>query len=261
LALATPQNIVAASSAAIKPTLFIELLPLLDSRRLFVFALGVRHISTENKPWEWPPADKISSAEINRLRTQETTMTSDAREKSWVNDVLQYWFGELTFDDWFTRKDQTDRAITKRFLSLYRTLLEAVPGEAYSDPRAALAAIIVLDQFPRNMFRGKADAFGTDDLALELARNALDREFDAGLEESMRHFLYMPFMHSEVLADQERCVSLFKSLGGGEGAKYAVEHRDIIARFGRFPHRNKALGRESTPDEQAFLSGHEGFGQ
>jgi uncharacterized protein (DUF924 family) len=188
-------------------------------------------------------------------------MTSDATEQSWVNNVLQYWFGELTFDDWFTRKDQTDRTITERFLSLYRSLVKAVPREAYGEPRAALATIIVLDQFPRNMFRGKAEAFATDDLALELARNALDRQFDAALDERMRHFLYMPFMHSEVLADQERCVSLFKSLGNGESARYAIEHRDIIARFGRFPHRNKVLGRGSTPGELAFLSGHEGFGQ
>lgn len=188
-------------------------------------------------------------------------MTSDAVEQSWVNNVLGYWFGQLTYDDWFTRKDQTDKAITERFLSLYRSIANAVPKEAYGEPRAALAAIIVLDQFPRNMFRGKAEAFATDDLALELARNALDHQFDAALEESMRHFLYMPFMHSEVLADQERCVSLFKSLGNGENVKYAVEHRDIIARFGRFPHRNRALGRESTPKEKAFLSKHEGFGQ
>jgi uncharacterized protein (DUF924 family) len=188
-------------------------------------------------------------------------MTTDAREQSWVNNVLQYWFGELTDDDWFTRKDQTDKAITERFLSLYRSLAQSVPEQAYSEPRAALAAIIVLDQFPRNMFRGKAEAFATDDLALDLARNALDHQFDAFLEERMRHFLYMPFMHSEVLADQERCVSLFKSLGEGEGAKYAIEHRDIIAQFGRFPHRNKALGRETTSDEKAFLTGHEGFGQ
>jgi uncharacterized protein (DUF924 family) len=192
---------------------------------------------------------------------QETSMTSDARELSWVNNVLRYWFGELTYDDWFTRKDQTDKAITERFLALYRSLANAVPKEAYREPRAALAAIIVLDQFPRNMFRGKAEAFATDDLALEVARNALDHQFDAALEERMRHFLYMPFMHSEVLADQERCVSLFKSLGEGDGAKYAIEHRDIVARFGRFPHRNKALGRGSTPEETAFLAGHGGFGQ
>ncbi|MGN6584919.1 MAG: DUF924 family protein [Rhizobiaceae bacterium] len=188
-------------------------------------------------------------------------MTSDARAKTWVEEVLQYWFGELTPDDWFTVKDETDKAITKRFLPLYRSLMEIVPEEIYDEPRAALAAIIVLDQFPRNMFRGKAEAFATDDLALALARNALDRQFDAFLEERMRHFLYMPFMHSEVLADQERCVSLFKSLGDGEGAKYAIEHRDIIAQFGRFPHRNKVLGRETTADEKAFLAGHEGFGQ
>lgn len=182
-------------------------------------------------------------------------------QENWVEDILSFWFGELSEDDWFTRKDATDAKISARFEPLYREIRTKVPPAAFEEPRAALAAVIALDQFPRNMFRGKAEAFATDDLALALARNALDRQFDAFLEERMRHFLYMPFMHSEVLADQERCVSLFKSLGDGEGAKYAIEHRDIIAQFGRFPHRNKVLGRETTADEKAFLAGHEGFGQ
>jgi uncharacterized protein (DUF924 family) len=188
-------------------------------------------------------------------------MENDAGEGRWIGDVLHFWFEDLTFDDWFTTRSQTDRVITSRFLVLYRSLARDVPKQAYSDPRAALAAIIVLDQFPRNMFRGKAEAFATDDLAIDLARNALDHQFDQFLEERMRHFLYMPFMHSEVLADQERCVALFRSLGDGESAKYAVEHRDIVAKYGRFPHRNRALGRETTQEERDFLASREGFGQ
>src|SRR5690606_22329940 len=109
-------------------------------------------------------------------------------------------------------------------------------------PRTALAAVIVLDQFPRNMFRGQPAAFATDDLALGIARRALDRGFDAKIEQGGKAFLYMPFMHSEVTADQERCVDLFRSLDNESGLKYAIEHRDIVARFGRFPHRNKILG-------------------
>lgn len=179
----------------------------------------------------------------------------------WVDELLGFWFGELTPEDWYAVKPETDAAIRERFMQLYREMRVAAPEEAYADPQAALAAIILFDQLPRNMFRGQPEAFGSDDLAAALARNALDRGFDQDLEPAHKQFLYMPLMHSEVLADQERCVSLFKALGNEESLKYAIEHRDIIARFGRFPHRNRVLGRESTPDEIAFLQTHPGYGQ
>jgi uncharacterized protein (DUF924 family) len=182
-------------------------------------------------------------------------------DKRWTDDILDFWFDELKPEDWYSGKPETDAAIRERFLPLYQELLVAPPPEAREDARAALAAIILFDQFPRNMFRGKPEAFGSDDLAADLARNALERGFDDGLEPSRRQFLYMPLMHSEVLADQERCVSLFGTLGNEEGLRYAIEHRDIIARYGRFPHRNRVLARESTPAEQAFLKGHAGYGQ
>lgn len=178
----------------------------------------------------------------------------------WQRAVLRFWFGELTSDDWFTSKEETDEAIRQRFRALHDEMRIAIPAEAFLDPHAALAAVIVLDQFSRNMFRGTADAFATDRLAVAIARNALDSGFDAALPEEQRHFLYMPFMHSESLDDQNRCVALFEKLEGDD-VKYAVEHRDIVARFGRFPHRNRALGRETTEEERAFLAGHEGFGQ
>lgn len=177
----------------------------------------------------------------------------------WVRDVLDFWFGELRPDDWFTRRDATDAAIRQRFLHLWQAFREAIPAAAFLEPDAALAATIVLDQFPRNVFRGTADAFATDPLALAVVRHALHCGFDKDLPQQRKSFLYMPFMHSEALDDQERCVSLFGP--DGEGAKYAIDHRDIIARFGRFPHRNRALGRKSTQEELSFLSGHEGFGQ
>jgi uncharacterized protein (DUF924 family) len=178
--------------------------------------------------------------------------TSESKE------ILAYWFGELGFEDWFTRNDETDKAIRRRFEPTWRAWRENIPAAALLDAQAALAAVIVFDQFPRNMFRGTADAFATDALALALARNALACGFEAEVEENQRSFFYMPYMHSENIADQERCVALFS---GTDSLKYAVEHRDIIARFGRFPHRNQALGRPSTEAELEFLGGHAGFGQ
>lgn len=184
-------------------------------------------------------------------------MTQDG----WVDDVLGFWFGELTHEDRFGGKPETDDAIRTRFGALYERLKADMPARTGEDPRTALATVIVYDQFPRNLFRRQALAFGTDDMALLVARTALDRSLDAGMTAEEKSFLYMPFMHSEVMSDQERCIDLFKSLGNEEGVKYAIEHRDIIERFGRFPHRNRALGRESTPDEIAFLVGHHGYGQ
>lgn len=180
--------------------------------------------------------------------------------EAWVDEVLDFWFNELTRKDWFEGGPAVDEKIRARFSDLYNRLKANFSIESVKDARTALAAVIVFDQFPRNMFRRTPAAFGTDDLALGIARRALDLGLDEGMGEE-RSFLYMPFMHSEVSADQERCVDLFRSIGGEEGLKYAIEHRDIVARFGRFPHRNKVLGRQSSPDEIEFLAGHAGYGQ
>lgn len=177
----------------------------------------------------------------------------------WASDVLGFWFGELTPEDWFTTKAETDEAIRRRFLALWQEMRRAIPAEAFLEAEPALAATIVFDQFPRNMFRRQADAFATDRLAQAVAHNARRLRFPDMLPPSKCIFLFMPFMHSEAIADQELCVSLFA--GNPEQLKYAVEHREIIARFGRFPHRNRALGRESTPAEIEFLKGHDGYGQ
>jgi uncharacterized protein (DUF924 family) len=181
-------------------------------------------------------------------------------EKGWQQEVLRFWFGELTSDDWFAVKKETDDTIRDRFEPLHKDLRTAIPTEAFLEPEAALAAVIVFDQFSRNMFRGTAEAFASDRLAIAVAANALANKFDTRLAEKQKPFLYMPFMHSEVLADQKRCVALFEALGG-DSVKYAIEHRDIIQRFGRFPHRNPALGRETTEEEREFLASHQGFGQ
>mgnify|MGYP001352881535 CR=1 FL=1 len=179
----------------------------------------------------------------------------------WRDEVLKFWFEELTPDDWYSGKPETDALIRERFAKLHSELKIAPPAEVERDPLTALAAIIVFDQFPRNIYRRQPEAFSTDDYAVQIARDALAAGFDEGMTNVQKQFLYMPLMHSEVLADQERCIDLFKSLGSEEGVKYAVEHRDIIARFGRFPHRNRVLGRATTEEEMQFLEGHSGYGQ
>jgi len=179
----------------------------------------------------------------------------------WAQDILLFWFAELKPEDWFTGGARVDDLIRNHFGALFETMANGVPNGALNHPRIALASILLFDQFPRNLFRGTARAFATDNLALAIARNALDRDFDRAMERHERPFLYLPFEHSEVLADGERCVALFKSLGDEAGLAYAIEHRDILARFGRYPHRNAVLGRPSTPEEEAFLDAHKGFGQ
>ena len=182
-------------------------------------------------------------------------------KQGWQDDVLSFWFGELTAEDWYTGKNDVDDKIRSRFAELYEQLKTGLDPETVDDQRTALAAVIALDQFPRNMFRGQPAAFGTDNLAIEIARNATENRLDHGLTNTEKQFLYMPFMHSEISADQERCVDLFRSLDNEDGLKYAIEHRDIIQEFGRFPHRNKALGRQTTDAERKFMEGHAGYGQ
>jgi uncharacterized protein (DUF924 family) len=168
----------------------------------------------------------------------------------WRADVLKFWFG-LSHDDWWGGKAELDHRIKERFLRLWAEKRQ-LPAESFlADPLTALAAVLLFDQFPRNMFRGHADQFATDHLALAIARDAADRGFDEQVEPNERAFLYMPLQHSEDLADQNRGVLLFTELGDDEQLRYAKLHRDVIARFGRFPHRNAILGRPPRPDELA----------
>ena len=168
----------------------------------------------------------------------------------WRADVLKFWFG-LTYDDWWSGKPELDHRIREQFLKLWEAKRQ-YPAESFlGDPLTALAAVILFDQFPRNMFRGHADQFSTDHLALAIAKAAVDARLDDALEHDERKFLYMPFEHSENLDDQNRSLLLFTGLGDGEQVKYARLHRDLIARFGRFPHRNAMLGRAPRPDEIA----------
>jgi uncharacterized protein (DUF924 family) len=170
-----------------------------------------------------------------------------------ATDVIAFWRAAGP-SKWFRKNADFDRQITARFLATH----EAAAAGRFSDweatPEGALALLILLDQFPRNLFRGSARAFATDPLARALAERAIARGFDACVADAERVFFYLPFEHSENLADQERSLSLWRR-SGGKIDKYAQLHADIIRRFGRFPHRNAVLGRATTPEEQAFLDG------
>jgi len=170
--------------------------------------------------------------------------------QDWRADVLKFWFG-LTYDDWFKTDPAVDHQVTQRFLTLWTEKRQLPVDSFLADPLTALAAVILFDQFPRNMFRDHADQFATDHLALGIAKAAVDKEFDKQLAPDERAFLYMPFQHSEMLADQRRSLLLFTELADERYLKYAKLHHDIIKRFGRFPHRNPMLGRAPRPEEVA----------
>ena len=168
----------------------------------------------------------------------------------WRSDVLKFWFA-LKPEQWWRTDERLDHRIKQAFGKLWAEKRQ-LPVDAFvGDPLTALAGVILFDQFPRNMFRGNAEQFATDHLALAIAKEAVDREFDEQLEPEERAFLYMPFQHSEDLADQNRGVLLFTELGDCDQIKYANLHREVIEKFGRFPHRNALLGREPRPAEIA----------
>ena len=169
---------------------------------------------------------------------------------NWRGDVLRFWFG-LDPKQWWSADAALDRQIAERFQPLWAQLRQLPATSFLDDPLSALGGVILFDQFPRNMFRGQAEQFATDPLALAVATAAVDHDLDDRLEPAERGFLYMPFEHSEQLDDQDRSVLLFTELGDNFLVGFAHKHRDIIARFGRFPHRNGMLGRAPRVDEIA----------
>jgi uncharacterized protein (DUF924 family) len=169
-------------------------------------------------------------------------------------DVLAFWRAAGP-DKWFKKDAGFDAEITRRFSALWQRATAGSPPAWEDTPEAALALVILLDQFPRNMFRGDGRAFATDTLARGVADRAIARGFDQAVPASERLFFYLPFEHSESLADQERGFALIDALGDDDLRRWSKIHADIIRRFGRFPHRNTALGRATTPEEQAFLDG------
>jgi len=171
-----------------------------------------------------------------------------------IDEIIRFWFEELLPKDWFRKDEAVDGTIASRFGATYHELRSGVPASWLDKPEGFLAAILVLDQFPRNMFREEARAFATDQPALALAKRAIAEGAAAKLSPNQRSFIYVPFQHSEDKADQARSVALFTVLGQPLGLDFALRHQAIIDRFGRFPHRNAVLGRASTEEEQAFLA-------
>lgn len=173
-------------------------------------------------------------------------------------DLLDFW-RDAGMAKWFRGGEAFDADCRARWLDAH---FAAGRGEFESwmdDADGALALVLLLDQIPRNVFRNSGHAFATDPLALHCARRAIDAGFDAQVDPALRFFFYMPFEHSEAIADQDRAVALFTALGNADLLGYAKAHRDVIVRFGRFPHRNAALGRENTAEEQAWLDAGGGF--
>lgn len=171
----------------------------------------------------------------------------------WPGEVLTFWFEETRPEQWFKKDKDFDVTIRRRFLALHE-VLATQPNEAlFIDARTALAAVIVFDQMSRNMFRDTPRAFATDEVAFWVAQAAVAKGFDTGMTKDERSFLYLPFEHAEDPLAQERCVALMATLSDPELSKWALAHKAIIDRFGRFPHRNSILGRTSTAEEVEFL--------
>jgi len=181
-----------------------------------------------------------------------------SKASTFTDDILAFWFDELTPQDWYRFDPGLDDRIRERFGALHEQVSASTPPDALDSTDTALATLIVLDQFSRNLYRGHARAFAQDAAARQITDGVIDRGLDTDVPWDRRAFLYMPLMHSETLADQQRSVALF---AGTRSHEYAVKHRDIIAEFGRFPYRNECLGRPNTAAEDEWLKTGESFGQ
>jgi uncharacterized protein (DUF924 family) len=167
-------------------------------------------------------------------------------------DIVGFWL-EAGPKRWFTKDDAFDREIRERFLATHEAAARGELMDWHREPKGALALVLLFDQLPRNMFRGSPRMYATDPLARSVAEESIASGFDEAVDNELRGFFYLPFTHSEDFGDQARCVALCEATGDAEGVKWARHHRDIVARFGRFPHRNAILGRETTAEEQAYL--------
>ena len=168
-------------------------------------------------------------------------------------DVINFWFNEIEPHQWWVKDDDFDQLIRDRFSTFHDRAIKCELFEWRNFPQGRLAEIIVLDQFSRNMFRGTSKAFSQDAMALTLSQEAVSRGIDLELEPSERSFLYLPFMHSESLVIHNQAEMLYRQLGNSSNLEFELKHKKIIERFGRYPHRNEILGRESTDEERAFL--------
>ncbi|MCW8828122.1 MAG: DUF924 domain-containing protein [Gammaproteobacteria bacterium] len=173
--------------------------------------------------------------------------------------LLEFWFSEEVSRRWFRSTPQFDEALRRRYEPLVVAALQGELRKWAATPRGALALVLLLDQLPLNIYRGQARGFVGEQQAREVAAAALEQGWDRQLSEKEKAFLYIPFMHSENLADQQRAVALYRAAGLEGNLRWAEHHCDIIRRFGRFPHRNAILGRESTPEELDWLASREAF--
>lgn len=178
-----------------------------------------------------------------------TRLTPDDHQR--IGEILFFW-REAGYEKWFRKDDAFDAEFRQRFLDLHFSAARRELDRWMENAESALALILLLDQLPRNCFRGTAHMYATDPLALRFALAAIGKGYDRKVERDLRLFFYLPLSHAENLAMQERAVELNREIGE-ETTKHAIEHRDIVKRFGRFPHRNKILGRETTAEEQKFL--------
>ncbi|MBX9820735.1 DUF924 family protein [Afipia birgiae] len=178
-------------------------------------------------------------------------MNSEVTPSIAPQDIVMFW-RNAGYERWYTKDDAFDQTLRDRFMGVWKAAREGKLSAWQDTDDGTLALLIVLDQFPRNMFRNDARAFSTDALARAVAARAIAEGRDLRTDPAMRSFMYLPFEHSEDMADQERSVALFEQLDA-DSLKWAVLHADIIRKFGRFPHRNAVLGRTTTPGEAAFL--------
>ena len=175
------------------------------------------------------------------------------------DDVLTFWFSESIKPLWFNSTPEFDEELTEKFLDTYQAALNGELSEWEETPQGALALVICLDQFALNIFRGKAEGFAGEEISRQVAARAIERGLDQNLDDEQKGFLYLPYMHSEDMADQDRVLELFAEAGMENNLKWAKHHREIVVRFGRFPHRNAILGRQSTPEETAYLQSDDAF--
>ena len=170
--------------------------------------------------------------------------------RRWAAELLHFWFSKLGPADWWGGSDAVDRECERRFGRELASLHVLPPRRFIADPQTALAAVLLFDQMPRNIFRDDARAFAFDPLARAIAHRALDEGYDTAFPGRQAQFLAMPLMHSENIIDQKRSLAVFRRINGGASFSFARSHHRMIARFGRFPHRNDVLGRESTAAER-----------
>jgi uncharacterized protein (DUF924 family) len=176
-----------------------------------------------------------------------------------INEIIQFWFEETSAKQKFSKDLEFDELIKLKFRDIYNDIVAGNTVTWRKSAHGRLAEIIVLDQFSRNMFRGNSKSFAEDKLALKLAMEAVEAGADKKLTKEHRVFIYMPYMHSESAEVHKKALELFTELGSENNLEYEIKHKSIIDRFGRYPHRNKLLGRESTPEELEFLKIHSGF--